>query len=191
MLILGVNQDLYDCGVTLTDGEKILYSAGEERFSRRKNQGGFPRLSMDGLFKAADVSSSDIGMICVSGVMTPPLPMRVFPWLQNWVHQGKREVKDGVTERLIDFVLFQTPARSHIAELSISRVRQTPTCSYTSTHGSETIATRPDQIHRASPCPCSRGLVPVGLRRILGHHGGWNGGRPFHVCQSLLEPGVR
>ena len=31
MLTLGINQDLYDCGVALADGRDVLYSANEEK----------------------------------------------------------------------------------------------------------------------------------------------------------------
>lgn len=119
-LVLGINQDQYDCGVTLTDGNKVLYSANEERFTRLKNHGGFPRYSIEGMFRYTGVEPSDIELICVAGEMTPSLPARIFPGMQNWVWKVKRKKKNSFSKGLVDFIIFNTPV-AHTSSNSISR----------------------------------------------------------------------
>lgn len=120
MLVLGINQDFYDCGVALTDGQKVLYSANEERFNRRKNQGGFPWHSLEGLFRFTGVEPADIDRICVAGEMTPPLAMRMFPSIHKWVIRTRKESKESFMNRLMDFIIFHTSA-CHMSADSLMR----------------------------------------------------------------------
>lgn len=120
MICLGINEDLYDSGVTLCDGPKVLYACNEERLTRRKNEGGFPRHSLDALFAYTKIDPADIGMLCVVGHMTPPFPVRLFPQLHGWLFDAKREKEDTLSKRLIDLAVFLTPV-SHTSERSLSR----------------------------------------------------------------------
>ncbi len=120
MLLLGISQDLYDSGVALSDGQRVLYAANEERFTRVKNQGGFPWQSLQGLLDYTGVDPADIGGIHVAGEMTPPLPLRMFPSLH------RRLVRHGTGGRkswkavLADFVAYRTPLL-HTTERSFLR----------------------------------------------------------------------
>lgn len=114
MLTLGISQDLYDAGITLTDGEQVLYAANEERFTRRKNHGGFPYKSLEAAFCCTAIDPSDVELICVAGEMTPPLPMRMFPGLHGLLAgkkrgKGRAEKTPGFLARAVDFAAFYTP----------------------------------------------------------------------------------
>jgi carbamoyltransferase len=119
-LTLGLNQDSYDCGVTLTDDHRVLFAANEERYCRRKNQGGFPWLSMEGLFAFTNIDPSDIDRISIAGEMTPPIPMRMFPHIHRWIIRCRRESQESYIRHIYDFVTFYTPL-AHTSETSIIR----------------------------------------------------------------------
>lgn len=59
-LKLGIST-IHDTSVALTDDEgKILFAASEERFTRVKQQGGFPKMALDHVRSMIDVSKADI-----------------------------------------------------------------------------------------------------------------------------------
>lgn len=120
MIYLGISQDLYDAGVCLCDGTHILYAANEERFTRQKNQGGFPRQSLQAAFEHTGVTANDIGQICVAGIMTPPLPARAFPRLQEWLLPDPRPARVSTSNLLFDWLAFHT-GLAHTAPDSIWR----------------------------------------------------------------------
>ena len=64
MLILGIH-DGKDAGVVLLDGEKILFAANEERYSRRKLHFGFPFWSLEKAFQHTGVRPEDIRAVTV------------------------------------------------------------------------------------------------------------------------------
>ncbi len=122
VIILGINQDRYDSGVTLVDGNDVLYSVNEERFTRRKTQGGFPTRSLDALFEFTGVDMHAVDGICVAGLMTPPLPVRMFPKLHHFLFDGEQKTdnKGGLRARFIDFVQDHT-SLAHTSSGSILR----------------------------------------------------------------------
>ncbi len=109
MIILGVNEDLFDSGVALCDGPRVVYAANEERFTRRKNEGGFPRHSLAALFEQTGIAPQDIDQICIAGHMTPPFVVRLFPRLHDWIFEAKRSKGDTRVSRMLDFATFLTP----------------------------------------------------------------------------------
>ncbi len=111
VIILGINQDRYDSGVTLVDGNAVLYSANEERYTRRKTQGGFPLRSLTAAFEFTGVDMREVDSICVAGQMTPPLPVRMFPQMHHFLFDGKRNSSNStrLRDRFIDFVQDHTP----------------------------------------------------------------------------------
>ncbi len=120
MICLGLNEDLYDSGVTLCDGPKVVFASNEERYTRRKNEGGFPRQSLEALFAYTKINPSDIDAIYIAGHMTPPFPVRLFPALHGWLFDAKREKQETLSKRLIDLAVFLTPV-SHTSENSFAR----------------------------------------------------------------------
>ncbi len=120
MIVLGISEDLFDAGVTLVDGDTILFASNEERYTRRKNEGGFPRQSLDALLNYTGISPSDIDRICVCGHMTPPFPVRMMPFIHYWLFDTYRSKQDSAFKRLVDLVMFHTPV-SRTSEDSLSR----------------------------------------------------------------------
>ena len=109
MIYLGISEDLFDAGVTLVENDRIVFAANEERYTRRKNEGGFPVQSLDALLSYTGIDPAEIDRICVCGHMTPPFPVRVFPFLHRWLFDAYRTKEDTLFKQFMDFVMFQTP----------------------------------------------------------------------------------
>lgn len=125
MAFLGISEDLFDSGVALSDGRGVLFASNEERYTRRKNEGGFPYQALEALLAATQISPSDIECICVSGLMTPPLPIRMFPAIHNWLFETRRVKKESAVRRFLDGVTFLLPI-SHTSETSLMRSLSMP-----------------------------------------------------------------
>ena len=119
-LWLGINEDLFDSGVALGDGERVLFASNEERYTRRKNEGGLPSQALASLFAFTGVAPSDIDVICMSGLMTPPPPVRLLPRSHLWLYNARREKKDSFLRKFLDDVTFYLPV-SHTSETSLLR----------------------------------------------------------------------
>ncbi len=101
MIFVGISQDRYESGVCFSDGERVLFAANEERFTRRKNQGGFPRNALEAGFAATGVAPEAVARVCCAGTMTPPLPLRAFPALHDWLFEGDRSGKTPWRDQLV------------------------------------------------------------------------------------------
>jgi carbamoyltransferase len=108
MVHLGINQDRYDSGVAVASGGQLLYAANEERFSRKKCQGGFPYRALDAAFEVTGIRPSDVDRICVAGLVTPPLPVRMVPRLHQILFKEDRTGANPCREWLIDYLAFHT-----------------------------------------------------------------------------------
>lgn len=145
VIYLGINEDLFDSGVALVDGDRIVFASNEERYTRRKNEGGFPCRSLEALLQYTGVPLSDIDHICICGHMTPPFPVRLFPFLHNWLFDSYRTREDTLFKKMMDLVMFHTPV-SHTAEDSWTR-----------------------KMVRPLLAPVTRRMLPTGLRRTPIH----------------------
>lgn len=63
MLILGVNCYLHDASAALMGDGKLIAFAAEERFNRKKHDGGFPRLAIEYCLTTAGVKLSEVDHI--------------------------------------------------------------------------------------------------------------------------------
>ncbi len=124
-LWLGINEDLFDAGAALCDGGRVLFAANEERYTRRKNEGGFPRQSLAALFEHTRVDPADIARVCVSGFMTPPLPVRLAPGTHNWLFEARRSHTESFWRKFFDDLTFYLPL-SHTSERSVFRKLAVP-----------------------------------------------------------------
>jgi len=125
MIYLGINQDRYDSGVALTDANRVLYAANEERFTRRKNEGSFPTHALTAAFRHTGVTLNDVDRVCWAGIMTPPLIARAFPRLQRWLFANDECPQPTFRNRLVDALAFRTflahtPADSTLGTLTRS-----------------------------------------------------------------------
>lgn len=124
-LWLGINEDLFDSGVALGDGEKVLFASNEERYTRRKNEGGFPQRALASLFAYTGVAPADVDCVCMSGLMTPPPPVRLLPRSHLWLYNARREKKDSLLRKVLDDATFYLPV-SHTSETSLLRKLSVP-----------------------------------------------------------------
>lgn len=120
MIFLGISQDRYESGVCLSDGERVLFAANEERYTRRKNQGGLPLHALAAAFRSTGVAPADVGRICAAGLMTPPLPLRAFPRLHHWFFDADRTGATPWRDRLVEAIALRTPL-AHTSEDSALR----------------------------------------------------------------------
>lgn len=109
MIYLGISEDLFDSGVTLCDDSRILFAANEERYTRRKNEGGFPHKALDAAFACTGIAPADVDRVVFSGIMTPPALVRLFPRLHDWLFDALRQRERTAFKRLMNAVMFMTP----------------------------------------------------------------------------------
>lgn len=118
---LGISEDLFDAGVALCREDEIVFAANEERYTRRKNEGGFPYRALEGMFRHTGVSPAEIDHICMTGLMTPPLPVRMLPKSHDWIFGARRrDQRDSLLRRFFDDVTFYLPI-THTSERSLLR----------------------------------------------------------------------
>jgi carbamoyltransferase len=66
MIILGINETHCATAAVLRDG-RIVGCASEERFTRLKNDAGYPRLAIDALLAELGLSPADVDLVALSG----------------------------------------------------------------------------------------------------------------------------
>jgi predicted NodU family carbamoyl transferase len=71
MIILGINDGHQSSAALCMDGV-LVDAVSEERFSRRKNESGYPKNSIDVCLKIFSIESSDIDRVAVATKFLPP-----------------------------------------------------------------------------------------------------------------------
>src|SRR6266536_1525607 len=66
MIVLGINETHCATAAILRDG-RMVGCASEERFTRLKNDAGYPRLAVDALLKQCGIAPSEIDLVALSG----------------------------------------------------------------------------------------------------------------------------
>ena len=66
MIVLGINETHCATAAVLRDG-RIVGCASEERFTRLKNDAGYPRLAIEALLAELSLSPADIDLVALSG----------------------------------------------------------------------------------------------------------------------------
>src|SRR5437879_5922396 len=70
MIVLGISETHCATAAVLRDGE-IVGCASEERFSRLKNDAGYPRLAVDALLKELALTPADVDRVVLAGTRIP------------------------------------------------------------------------------------------------------------------------
>ena len=83
-LVLGIVDGLHDAGAALVRDGRLVAAANEERFTRRKLQGGMPARSVAAVLEAAGATPGDVDVVAVGGVATPTVGTRLFRPAQAW-----------------------------------------------------------------------------------------------------------
>lgn len=89
MNVLGI-WDGHDSGAALIQGDRILFAANEERFSRNKLEVAFPHLSIQEALKFAGLTPDDIACVAVSTSDFSKTLTRIFPSLKQKYYQIRR-----------------------------------------------------------------------------------------------------
>lgn len=81
MRILGIH-DGHNCTAALYIDGKMVAMVAEERFSRKKNTSGFPKLAVEWLAKEYGLTSENIDLVAVAGLVTPmqEFGQQIGPW---------------------------------------------------------------------------------------------------------------
>ncbi|MGH3739888.1 MAG: carbamoyltransferase N-terminal domain-containing protein, partial [Micromonosporaceae bacterium] len=81
MRILGIH-DGHNAAACLYDGGKIAAMVSEERFSRKKNQSGFPALAVQWLVDEYGITADTLDAVAVAGLATPmqEFGKQIGPW---------------------------------------------------------------------------------------------------------------
>jgi len=154
VLALGINEDLFDAGATLWQDGRVLFAANEERYTRRKNEGGFPRQCLAALFAYTGVAPSDIDAVYVAGHATPPFVVRLMPKLHDILFDIKRAKGETLGKKLLEGAVHSSGV-SHTSEESALRKWTLP------------LLPR-----------CARMMLPSGMGRAAVHH------LEHHLCHA-------
>jgi carbamoyltransferase len=89
MIVLGV-ADNHDAGAALVIEGRPVAAVNQERVSRVKNAGGFPRGAIDATLAAAGVRPGDVDRVVFGTAFTPSLALRALPgWHAERRHDGQ------------------------------------------------------------------------------------------------------
>src|SRR3989337_4379400 len=78
MVILGINETHCATAAVLQDG-KIVGCASEERFTRVKNDAGYPRRAVDAILAQLGLAPRDIDLVALAGARMAA---------KEWLHRG-------------------------------------------------------------------------------------------------------
>lgn len=76
--MLGVVDGLHDAGAAVVRDGALVAAANEERFTRKKLQGGMPTRSIAAVLATAGVSPDEVDLVAVGGLATPTVGTRLF-----------------------------------------------------------------------------------------------------------------
>lgn len=82
-VVLGLTDGLHDAGAALVVDGTLVAAANEERFTRVKLQGGWPRHSLASVLATAGIAPGEIEAVAMAGVATPTLLTRLVRPLQR------------------------------------------------------------------------------------------------------------
>ena len=66
MIVLGINETHCATAAVIADG-RVVGCASEERFTRLKNDAGYPRLAIDALLAELRIAPADIDLVALAG----------------------------------------------------------------------------------------------------------------------------
>ena len=117
-LILGIFDGTHDAGACLIEDGAIVAACDEERWTRKKGQGGFPIKSIKWILQDRNISWIDIEHIAPAGFINPnPLLRLLRPYNKNgaWMKDNFMRPING-SSNWIQFpgVLFQNSSRHNM-----------------------------------------------------------------------------
>jgi carbamoyltransferase len=113
--ILGIH-DGHNCGATLTRNAQVIASISEERLTRKKNESGYPRKSIDEVLRIGGIDAADLDRAVYSSLF-----MHGRSYLENpapWYQVGLADQRaDAVRPKDYQAVIFEQRKRERIDEL--------------------------------------------------------------------------
>ena len=83
--VLGIFDGTHDAGACLVHKGEVIAACDEERWSRKKGQGGFPIQSIQWILESTGISWTDIDQIAFAGIINPnPVLRALRPLQQQW-----------------------------------------------------------------------------------------------------------
>ena len=82
MIVLGINETHCATAAVLRDG-RVVGCASEERFTRLKNDAGYPRLAIDTLLEECGLTPADVDVVALAGARAASRE-----WLNRVLHDG-------------------------------------------------------------------------------------------------------
>ena len=76
MILLGINEDHNSTAAIIKDGE-VVACASEERFTRTKNDMGYPKKAIDSVLEIAGVSGEEVDYALYASLICAPLEIRL------------------------------------------------------------------------------------------------------------------
>jgi len=130
MIILGIFDGAHDSGAALIKDSRIIEAINEERISRKKLDGGFPSRSINAVCSQANISFSEIDIITVGSIHTPPFYMRLFRFLQKMTPDNMAVVlsKPTIVNLISHFVRFELklttrkPTENRLEKLLLEKI---------------------------------------------------------------------
>jgi carbamoyltransferase len=103
LIVLGISETHCATAAVLRDGE-IIGCASEERFSRLKNDAGYPRRAVDALLRDAGLSASQIDRVVLAGTRIPSYDwmnrvMRDEAYMRRYYGVGLEAPRRGLSGR--------------------------------------------------------------------------------------------
>jgi len=127
MIALGISEDFFDAGAALAVDGRLVFAANEERYTREKNAGGFPRCTLAAIREQAGIDPAEAELVCVAGIRTPPAVVRLFPWIHDVSRRLKRARKGRFIRRILDGAALLNAARGYRLHVTESEmVRRAP-----------------------------------------------------------------
>ena len=84
-VVLGIFDGTHDAGACLIENGVVIAACDEERWSRRKGQGGFPVQSVHWILEYTGIAWSNIDRIAIAGLINPNPVLRILrPIQQTW-----------------------------------------------------------------------------------------------------------
>lgn len=122
MMALGISEDLFDAGAALAVDGRLVFAANEERYTREKNAGGFPRHTLAAIREQTGMDPAESDLVAVAGIRTPPAIVRAFPWIHDLARRLKRERKDHRVRLLLDRAALLNARSGHRRDLSATEL---------------------------------------------------------------------
>jgi predicted NodU family carbamoyl transferase len=167
MIVLGINETHCATAALIADG-RVVGCASEERFTRLKNDAGYPRLAIDALLAELHIARADIDRVALAGAGAGSRE-----WLNRVLHdEAYAREYYGVSlpspRRLVEKRLRKLGSRLGLVETSRGKFRISQRRAVRRRGGTPGRARRPHRVPRSPFLPRRGRLLRLRLRRPRG-----------------------